>query len=164
MNTKSVTLFAAPLSAILLFFLLRYLDIGYEIAMTAAVTWLTATLWITEAIPIPATSLIPFFAFPLTNILSYKQVAAGLSPVMLLLMGGLMLAKSLEKSGVHRRFALAALNMIGGRGKRIVFAFMLTAALVVHVDQQYRHHTDIAPDCPGGDQTGGARRITGNCR
>ena len=130
MNTRSVTLFAAPLSAILLFFLLRYLDIGYEIAMTAAVTWLTATLWITEAIPIPAASLIPFFAFPLTNILSYKQVAAGLSPVMLLLMGGLMLAKSLEKSGVHRRFALAALNIIGGRGKRIVFAFMLTAALL----------------------------------
>ena len=130
MNTKSVTLFAAPLSAILLFFLLRYLDIGYEIAMTAAVTWLTATLWITEAIPIPAASLIPFFAFPLTNILSFKQVVTGLSPVMLLLMGGLMLAKSLEKSGVHRRFALAALNMIGGRGKRIVFAFMLTAALL----------------------------------
>ena len=47
MNTKSVTLFAAPLSSILLFFLLRYLDIGYEIAMTAAITWLTATLWIT---------------------------------------------------------------------------------------------------------------------
>ena len=130
MNTRSVTLFAAPLSAILLFFLLRYLDIGYEIAMTAAVTWLTATLWITEAIPIPAASLIPFFAFPLTNVLSYKQVATGLSPVLLLLMGGLMLAKSLEKSGVHRRFALAALNMIGGRGKRIVFAFMLTAALL----------------------------------
>ena len=130
MNTRSVTLFAAPLSAILLFFLLRYLDIGYEIAMTAAVTLLTATLWITEAIPIPATSLIPFFAFPLTNILSYKQVATGLSPVLLLLMGGLMLAKSLEKSGVHRRFALAALNIIGGRGKRIVFAFMLTAALL----------------------------------
>ena len=130
MNTRSVTLFAAPLSAILLFFLLRYLDIGYEIAMTAAITLLTATLWITEAIPIPATSLIPFFAFPLTNILSIKQVATGLSPVLLLLMGGLMLAKSLEKSGVHRRFALAALNIIGGRGKRIVFAFMLTAALL----------------------------------
>lgn len=130
MNTKSISLFAAPLSAILLFFLLRYFDIGYEIAMTAAVTLLTATLWITEAIPIPATSLIPFFAFPLTGVLSFKQVATGLSPVMLLLMGGLMLAKSLEKSGVHRRFALAALNMIGGRGKRIVFAFMLTAGLL----------------------------------
>ena len=130
MNTRTVTLFAAPLSSILLFFLLRYLDIGYEIAMTAAVTLLTATLWITEAIPIPAASLIPFFAFPLTGVLSIKQVATGLSPVMLLLMGGLMLAKSLEKSGVHRRFALAALNLIGGRGKRIVFAFMLTAALL----------------------------------
>ena len=124
-------LFAAPLSAVLLFFLLRYFDIEYVIAMTAAITWLTASWWITEAIPIPAASLIPFFAFPLTNVLSHKEAAAGLgSPVILLLMGGFMLAKSLEKSGVHKRFALAILNMVGGRGKRIVFAFMLTAALL----------------------------------
>ena len=129
MKIKSITLFAAPLSSVLLFFLLRYFDIEYVIAMTAAITLLTATWWITETIPIPATSLIPFFAFPLANVLTHKEAAAGLgSPVILLLMGGFMLAKSLERSGVHRRFALAILHTVGGSGKRIVFAFMLTGA------------------------------------
>ena len=129
MKIKSITLVAAPLASVLLFFLLRYFDIEYVIAMTAAITLLTATWWVTETIPIPATSLIPFFAFPLTNVLTHKEAAAGLgSPVILLLMGGFMLAKSLERSGVHRRFALAILHTVGGSGKRIVFAFMLTGA------------------------------------
>ena len=129
MTIKSITLFAAPLASVLLFFLLRYFDIEYVIAMTAAITLLTATWWVTETIPIPATSLIPFFSFPLTNVLTHKEAAAGLgSPVILLLMGGFMLAKSLERSGVHRRFALAILHTVGGSGKRIVFAFMLTGA------------------------------------
>ena len=118
-----------PLLSILLFFLLRRSGIEYEIAITAAITLLTATWWVTETIPIPATSLIPFFAFPLADVLTHREAAAGLgSPVILLLMGGFMLAKSLERSGVHRRFALAILHTVGGSGKRIVFAFMLTAA------------------------------------
>ena len=129
MKTKAIMLFAAPLAAAALFFLMRYSGIEYAIAITAAITLLTATWWVTETIPIPATSLIPFFAFPLANVLTHREAAAGLgSPVILLLMGGFMLAKSLERSGVHRRFALAILHTVGGSGKRIVFAFMLTAA------------------------------------
>ena len=129
MKIKSIALFAGPLASVMLFFLLRYFDIEYVIAVTAAITLLTATWWVTETIPIPATSLIPFFAFPLANVLTHKEAAAGLgSPVILLLMGGFMLAKSLERSGVHRRFALAILHTVGGSGKRIVFAFMLTGA------------------------------------
>ena len=117
MKIKSITLFAAPLASVLLFFLLRYLDIEYVIAITAVITLLTATWWITETIPIPATSLIPFFAFPLANVLTHKEAAAGLgSPVILLLMGGFMLAKSLERSGVHRRFALAILHTSASAG------------------------------------------------
>ena len=131
MKTHSIMLFAAPLAAVLLFFLLRYSGIEYVIAITAAITLLTAAWWVTETIPIPATSLIPFFAFPFADVLSHKDAAAGLgNPVILLLMGGFMLAKSLEKSGVHRRFALAILHTVGGSGKRIVFSFMLTAALL----------------------------------
>ena len=124
-------LYAAPLAAVLLFLLLRSSGVEYVIAATAAITLLTATWWVTETIPIPATSLIPFFAFPLANVLTHKEAAAGLgSPVILLLMGGFMLARSLERAGVHKRFALTILHTVGGSGKRIVFAFMLTAALL----------------------------------
>ena len=131
LTTGSILLYAAPLAAALLFLLLRHLGVEYVIAMTAAITLLTATWWVTETIPVPVTSLIPFFAFPLTNVLTHKEAAAGLgSPIILLLMGGFMLAKSLERAGVHKRFALMVLNAVGGSGKRIVFAFMLTAAML----------------------------------
>ena len=131
MTIRSIMLFGAPLTAALLYLLLRHAGIEYVIAITAAITVLTAIWWVTETISIPATSLIPFFAFPLANVLTHREAAAGLgSPVILLLMGGFMLARSLEKSGVHRRFALAILHTVGGSGKRIVFAFMLTAALL----------------------------------
>jgi len=131
LTTGSIMLYAAPLAAVLLFLLLRHAGVEYVIAATAAITLLTATWWVTETIPIPATSLIPFFAFPLANVLTHREAAAGLgSPVILLLMGGFMLARSLERAGVHKRFALAILHAVGGSGKRIVFAFMLTAALL----------------------------------
>ncbi len=131
MKTDSIMLYAAPLAAVLLCLLLRHSGVEYVVAVTAAITLLTAIWWVTETIPIPAASLIPFFAFPLAGVLTHREAAAGLgSPVILLLMGGFMLAKALEKSGVHRRFALAILTTVGGSGKRIVFAFMLTASLL----------------------------------
>ena len=88
MKTKAIMLFAAPLAAVVLFFLMRYSGIEYVIAITAAITLLTATWWVTETIPIPATSLIPFFAFPLADVLTHREAAAGLgSPVILLVDG-----------------------------------------------------------------------------
>ncbi len=129
MHIKPVMLFAAPLASALLFLWMRSWGVDYMIAVTAAVTLLTAAWWVTEAIPIPAASLLPFTAFPLTGVLSHREAVASLgNPVILLLMGGFMLAKALEKSGMHRRFALALLNLVGSNGKRIVFAFMLTSA------------------------------------
>ncbi len=103
-----------------------------KIAWTAGITLFTAVLWITEAIPIPATSLIPFFAFPLAGVLSHKEAASSLgSHVILLLMGAFMLSKGIEKSEVHRRFALYMIRVTGGESAtRLVLAFMITAALL----------------------------------
>ncbi|UAA40228.1 SLC13/DASS family transporter [Paraneptunicella aestuarii] len=100
------------------------------IAWTAAITLFTAILWVTEALPIPATSLIPFFAFPLTGVLSHSEAASSLgSHVIILLMGAFMLSKGIEKSNVHQRFALYMIRITGGQSaKRLVFAFMITAA------------------------------------
>lgn len=107
---------------------------GYDpkIAWTAGITLFTAILWISEALPIPATSLIPFFAFPLAGVMSHKEAASSLgSHVILLLMGAFMLSKGIEKSEVHRRFALYMIKVTGGKSAtRLVLAFMLTAALL----------------------------------
>lgn len=118
--------------AILVYLAMRASGIDYVISVTAAITMLTAVWWITEALSIPVTSLVPIVAFPLFGVLTHGQAAAGLgSHVIILLMGGFMMAKGLEKSGVHRRIALGILHAVGAQGgKRIVIAFMLTAALL----------------------------------
>jgi len=93
---------------------------------------LTAWWWATEALPIPATSLVPFAAFPLFGVITHKESAAGLgSHVILLLMGGFIMAKALERSGAHQRFAMLILRLVGSKSnKQLVFAFMFAAAFL----------------------------------
>ena len=100
-----------------------------QIVSTIAITALTAEFWMTEAIPIPAASLIPFVAFPLAGVLDEKQAAAALgSFVIILLMGSFMLSKSLERSGAHERLALYMIRIVGTSGRSLIFGFMLASA------------------------------------
>ena len=101
------------------------------IVWTIAITILTAFWWVTEALPIPATSLVPFALFPLAGVLDQRQAAAALgSYVIILLMASFMLSKALEKSGVHERLALYMINLVGTSGRRLVLGFMLAAAIL----------------------------------
>ena len=100
-------LVVGPVLAVLLFAIMRANGIDYAPSVTAGITLLTAWWWATEALPIPATSLIPFAGFPLFGVITHKESAAGLgSHVILLLMGGFIMAKALERSGAHQRFAM----------------------------------------------------------
>ncbi|GAA6154447.1 SLC13 family permease [Pseudoteredinibacter isoporae] len=101
-------------------------------ALTAALTLLCALWWMFEPIPIPATSLIPLGVFPLLGILSPKDVALAYgSPLIILLMGGAMLSKAMEKSGAHRRVALGMVGLFGGGSqRRLVLGFMAASALL----------------------------------
>jgi len=101
------------------------------VVRTIAITALTAFWWITEALPIPATSLVPFALFPLAGVMDQRQAAAALgSYVIILLMASFMLSKALEKSGAHERLALYMINLVGTSGRRLVLGFMLAAALL----------------------------------
>lgn len=99
---------------------------------TAFVTVLCASYWITEALPIPVSSLIPFAAFPLLGVATPKALASAYGhPLILLLLGGFILSKAMEQSGAHRRLALFMLHLVGGdAGKRLVLGFMATSALL----------------------------------
>lgn len=98
---------------------------------TAAVTLLVATWWVTEAIPIPATSLLPLALFPLLGILDIKEVAPayGKAPVFLFL-GGFILALGIERWNLHRRIALLVIRTIGMDPRRMVLGFMTASALL----------------------------------
>ncbi len=99
---------------------------------TAAVTALCAVWWVSEALPIAATSLIPFALFPLVGVLSPKELAEAYGhPLILLLLGGFLLSAAMERSGAHRRIALRMIRLTGGRGGApMVLAFMLASALL----------------------------------
>ena len=103
-----------------------------EICWTAGVTLLCAVWWITEALPIPVTALVPFAIFPLVGVLTPAQVGQAYgSPLILLYLGGFMLSTAMEKSSAHRRLALGMVNAFGAAGDRgVVFGFMAAAALL----------------------------------
>jgi sodium-dependent dicarboxylate transporter 2/3/5 len=98
---------------------------------TAAVTALMATWWISEAIPIAATALVPIFAFPLLGISSTKDACAPYAdPVNFFFLGGLMIAAAVERWGLHRRLALHVMSRLGGSPRRLVLGFMTATAMI----------------------------------
>ena len=105
--------------------------LDFAITATIGVTALTAFWWVSEALPIPATSLAPFALLPLFGVLDQRQAAAALgSYVIILLMASFMLSKALEKSGAHERLALYMINLVGASGRRLVLGFMFAAAIL----------------------------------
>lgn len=103
-----------------------------QAAITLGITLWVVVWWMLEPIPIPATSLIPLALLPAFGVLTPKELGAAYGhPLVLLLMGGFLLATALERSGAHRRIALAMVNAFGGTSsRRLVFGFMAASALL----------------------------------
>ena len=100
-----------------------------DAAWTAGVTTLCAIWWVTEPVPVPVTSLVPFVVFPLTGVLSHSQAAEAYGHhLILLLLGGFLLSAGMERSGAHRRIALGLVAAVGGGGRRLVLGVMLACA------------------------------------
>ncbi|NQV16573.1 DASS family sodium-coupled anion symporter [bacterium] len=101
------------------------------ITRMAAVAVLMAVWWITDAIPLFATALLPLLLYPLLGILQAKTVAPiYINSTIFLFIGGFMIALTMEKWKLHRRIALFIIRFIGGGPARIVFGFMLASAFL----------------------------------
>ncbi len=102
-----------------------------EARAVAAVAALMAVWWMTEAISVYATALLPLALFPLLGVADMKATAMSYgSPVVYLFLGGFILALAIEHWGLHRRLAINVLASVGARRDVIVGAFMLVAALL----------------------------------
>ncbi|WP_422123573.1 SLC13 family permease [Planococcus sp. X10-3] len=96
----------------------------------ASTIWI-ATWWITEAIPIPATSLLPIILFPITNGLDIGATTSAYgNDIIFLFMGGFMIALTMEKWNLHRRIALTIISLIGTNIQRIVLGFMVATGFL----------------------------------
>ncbi len=107
-----------------------YAGLGDAATKTAGITALCAIWWVLEPIPIPATSMIPFAALPLTGVMKHTEVASAYGhSLILLLLGGFMLSAAVEKSGAHRRIAFALVSLSGHSDRGLVLGFMLASGL-----------------------------------
>jgi sodium-dependent dicarboxylate transporter 2/3/5 len=98
---------------------------------TTGVALLMAAWWVTEAIPIPATALVPLLLFPLLGISTMGAAASPYAdPVIFLFMGGFLIAAAMQKCGLHLRIALTIINYGGVSPSRLVGAFMAATALL----------------------------------
>jgi sodium-dependent dicarboxylate transporter 2/3/5 len=87
--------------------------------------------WITEAIPVYATALLPMGLIPLMGILPVKEIASEyMHPIIVLLLGMFMIALAIEKSGLHRKIAFELISVFGYSPRRIVWGFIITTALL----------------------------------
>ncbi|MHC5063149.1 MAG: SLC13 family permease [Planctomycetota bacterium] len=130
MSGKSWAMLGGVVFAILVWLATTAMGLPPKACATAGITALTAVWWVTEALPIPATSLVPLAGFPIVGVLDNQQIAGAYGHrVVLLLLGGFIFSKSIERSGAHRRMALRMVSLFGGLGRRgLVLGFMLATA------------------------------------
>ncbi len=97
----------------------------------AALTMLMAIWWMTEALPLTATALLPFLLLPVLGVMETGKVAAAYySPILFLVLGGAFIALAIERTGLHRRLALAILGRSSGTPGSLLLAFMVATALI----------------------------------
>jgi sodium-dependent dicarboxylate transporter 2/3/5 len=90
-----------------------------------------AVWWVTEAIPIPATGLVPLVVIPLLGIGSIDEAARPFAnPIIFLLLGGFLLALSMERWGLPRRIALRTIGALGHRPSAVMAGFMIASAFL----------------------------------
>jgi sodium-dependent dicarboxylate transporter 2/3/5 len=130
-KVKLAMLVVAPLISVLLI-LFADLEPGRpEITYTAAIALLMAVWWITEAIPLAATALLPVVLFPLLGVVDGKAISAMyFNHLIFLFIGGFLMALAMERWDLHRRIAIKVLMFFGISPGRILMGFMFASAFL----------------------------------
>ncbi len=98
---------------------------------TAAIASWVAIWWMTEAIPLPATALLPAVALPLTGAVAPKAALAPYaSDIIFLFMGGFIIGLAIQRWNLHTRIGLRIVRAVGTAPERLVAGFMLASALL----------------------------------
>jgi sodium-dependent dicarboxylate transporter 2/3/5 len=118
--------FAGPLAGAASYALMHHL--GHAPAAMAGIVLWMAVWWISEAVAIPVTALLPLVLFPLLGIQDLAATAAHYGrDIIFLFIGGFLLALGVERSGLHNRFALWTVSRIGASPPRLVLGTLLAS-------------------------------------
>lgn len=128
---QTVGLWLGPLAFLVLLFVpapATLAPAGWTVVALAA--WM-GTWWATEAIPVPATSLLPLVVLPMTGVTSLAEASRPFSePVIYLLLGGFIMAMGMQRHALERRIALNIVARSGDHPAALVFGFMVASAFL----------------------------------
>ncbi|MCX7445371.1 DASS family sodium-coupled anion symporter [Corynebacterium sp. P7003] len=128
---QRIGLVAGVLVAALIYWIMPQDSTTHEMRSTAAIAALMGVWWMTEAIPIPITALLPLVLFPAFNVAKIKEFSgAYTSSVIFLFMGGFMLALAMQRWNLHRRISLHIVKAMGTSSATIILGFMIATGFL----------------------------------
>ncbi len=99
--------------------------------VVAGVAVLMGIWWMTEAIDLPATALLPLVLFSVFSVDQFASVSSSYaSPIIFLFMGGFILALSMQKWNLHTRIALSIILLVGTSPRRLILGFMIATGFL----------------------------------
>lgn len=129
--SKKIGLFLSPIVFVAMLALPPQFGLKPDAWHVLALGMLMLGWWVTEALPLPVTSLVPLVVLPLMGISQPKEVGAFYGdPIVFLFLGGFMLALAMEKWNLHRRIALTIVRWTGTNANGIVLGFMVATAVM----------------------------------
>ena len=134
MKSRTFNLLMIFIGVTAFFIVMLIFDFGddYKSAqLVAATAVLMSILWITEALPLAVTALIPLVLFPLTGAVSANTISqAYMNSTIFLFMGGFIIAIAMERWNLHKRIALNLIYLIGTSPSKIILGFMIATAFI----------------------------------
>jgi sodium-dependent dicarboxylate transporter 2/3/5 len=131
MDSKKIGFWSGILLFIAILIFFNPDDLSQRGQITAAVFILMGIWWATEALPLPATALIPIIAFPLLGVEEIGVLSKEyMNKVQFLFAGGFMIAIAMQKWNLHKRIALIVLSITGFKSERLIAGFMIASFIL----------------------------------
>ena len=129
-SSKTVVRLLGPIIFIILL-VIPISSMTVHAKLVSGVALWMAIWWVTEAVPLAVTSLLPLVLFPLAGVEGVRLVAPNYGNHMIFLfLGGFVMALAVERSGAHRRIALTTVRAIGSSPRRLIWAFLIATAVL----------------------------------